>query len=73
MRMKETKQYYRNKAYNGYEWGGWLGDEKLHFFQRGNYSDGFTVVKCKEEELTDKSTVSGKSSFQLMCDTGHTR
>lgn len=67
------KNKYRAIKYKGYEWGGWDADAGLHFFQKGNYRGGFTVVRCKEEELWDKSEISGNSSFQLLVDYGHTR
>ena len=71
--MKNSKNYYRQFAYKGFKWGGWLADEQLHFFVAGDYQQGFKEVRCLESELTDKSKIDGKSSFQKLVDWGMTR
>lgn len=74
-RKQGWKDIYRQKAYNGYVWGGWLEDEGLHMFQKEYRVDGlprYTVVKCRDSELFDTND-NGKSSFQLLVDYGMTR
>ena len=60
------KNRYRELPPCGWEWGGWLADEGLHFFQKGNYIKGFSVVKCRDSECFD-------GSLELMCERGLTR
>lgn len=53
--MKHAKSHYQAMNYSGYIWGGWDQDEAKgegrHFFQRGNYADGFTVILATDEDL----------------------
>lgn len=70
--VRGWKDKYRALAYGGFEWGGWLADEGLHFFVKGNYSTGFTTVKCRDSELFDGGA-DGRTSFHVLVDTGTTR
>lgn len=64
---------YGGLSYKDFEWVGFCSDDGLHMFQRGDHSAGFTVVKCRDSELFDRSDKDGRSSFQMMVDAGLTR
>lgn len=64
--QRDWKNSYRAINVNGFEWGGWLDDEGLHFFVKGNYRDGFTELKCRDSECFD-------GSLQMMAEMGVTR
>lgn len=51
--LLQSKDYYRAIAPPGYEWIG-AGDlPYTHEFQTGNYRDGFRVLSCSEDCLTN--------------------
>lgn len=62
--MRESKKFYRDNAPEGWDWVGF--DGCYHEYSKGNYNDGFKVVRCYESEILD-------GSLALLIKLGRTR
>jgi hypothetical protein len=67
--MKHSKSHYKSITHNGYQWGGYDGND-MHFFTK-EVKEGYRVVgylelKCSEEDLTN-------GNFEFMADNGLTK